>query len=125
MLILRVAELAQHLRERAGETLDLAEWLSLLAMDFMGDFEFSGGLETMRAGADVSGIRHTIEEGLSIGEALGTVPWVRALVSLLPSKKAQDFYDLAISIAERRRAAGGTSKDLMYHLVSRRAPSLV
>jgi cytochrome P450 len=123
MLVVRVNELVQHLRERAGVPLDLAEWLSLLAMDFMGDFEFSGGLETMRDGADVAGIRRTIEEGLSIQEALGMVPWVRGLITLLPSKKAQDFYDLGLSIAERRRAAGGTSKDLMYHLVSRSAPS--
>jgi cytochrome P450 len=91
---------------------------SLLALDIMGDFAFSGLFNNMRAGADTTHTRHGIEEAIATGEALGTIPWTRALVLKLSNTKNNAALEMARAVAEKRKAQGARTRDLFYYLVS-------
>jgi cytochrome P450 len=84
----------------------------------MGDFAFSGLFNTMRAGADTTHTRHAIEEAIAMGEALGTIPWTRALVLKLSGTKNNAALEMARAVVEKRKAQGAPTRDLFYYLVS-------
>lgn len=51
----RATQLAEQLEARAGTVVNLVDWMSYFAFDFMGDMAFGGGFELMRDG-DKEGI---------------------------------------------------------------------
>jgi cytochrome P450 len=89
---------------RTGQTVDLAEWVSLLALDFMGDFAYGGAFNTMKAGVDHAGVRKIGEHGLAALDILGTVPWVRWILLAFPPKETEEMLSSSLAIAGRRRA---------------------
>jgi hypothetical protein len=95
---------------------------SLLALDFMGDFAYGGAFNTMRSGEDTSRVRKGAEKGVSLMEALGTVPWVRPFVLALPQNSARAMMQASLRVAEARRTQGASARDLFYYLVRVRAP---
>jgi hypothetical protein len=102
---------------RTGQTVDLAEWASLLALDFMGDFAYSGAFNTMKAGADLAGVRKIGEHGVMALEILGTIPWIRPITLAFPQKQAKKMLSTSLAFAERRKAQGASVRDLFYYLV--------
>jgi cytochrome P450 len=114
----RVAELVENLTSRCGQVVDLALWVSLLTLDFMGDFAYGGAFNNMKDGADSSGMRSITAGAALISEALGTIPWVRPFVLTLPQTQAKVLNDASLGVAERRKAKGASARDLFYYLVS-------
>jgi hypothetical protein len=90
----------------------------MFALDFMGDFAYSGAFNTMRAGADTARTRKENEEALALIEALGAIPWVRVLVLKLSIRKRTAALETSLAVAEKRKAQGAPTRDLFYYLVS-------
>jgi cytochrome P450 len=89
----------------------------------MGDFAYSGAFNTMRAGEDTAHTHKGIEVYLAITEALGTIPWTRAILLKLPIKKRRAALAASLAVAEKRKAQGALTRDLFYYLVSNSTPS--
>jgi cytochrome P450 len=117
LMFARVAELVETLATRCGAPVDLAEWLSLFTVDFMGDFAYGGAFNTMKAGADTQGVRRAGEDALSMVETLGTVAWVRPLMLALPRIGRKKIRAAALAVTEQRKAKSASARDLFYYLV--------
>ncbi|SJL03470.1 uncharacterized protein ARMOST_06826 [Armillaria ostoyae] len=65
--------------------ISLSHWISLWAIDVMGDMSFSGGFETMAAGKDTEGWIEVLHMGTLFVGVLGQVPWMRDIIALAPS----------------------------------------
>jgi hypothetical protein len=85
----------------------------------MSDFAYSGAFNTMRAGADSARIRKGMEETLALSEALGTIPWIRALTVKISMRRSETAFKLSLDVAEKRKAKGASARDLFYYSVKR------
>jgi hypothetical protein len=94
----------------------------MFALDFMGDFAYSGVFNTMRAGADTDHIRENMEQAIVMGEAIGTIPWIRALVLKLSMQKSRVALESSLAVAETRMAQGASARDLFCYLVCVSSP---
>ncbi|KAJ7577377.1 cytochrome P450 [Mycena floridula] len=97
------------------QAVDLSHWLSLWATDTMGDMSFSGGFESMAAGADTEGWIGILNTGVFAVGVLGQVPWMRDMVAALPQPGAivtfQKF--IAEKVREIRRRQSGVAVDIL------------
>ncbi|KAF8075261.1 cytochrome P450 [Lyophyllum atratum] len=73
-----------HAQSTDGQIIDLSHWISLWAMDNMGDMSFSGGFETMAAGKDVEGWMKMFNVGSIFVGIAGQAPWIGGLIAFLP-----------------------------------------
>jgi hypothetical protein len=117
LLQVRVAQLGTALAARAGQPLDLAEWLGFLALDFMGSFSFSGAFDFLARGEDSAGFHALLMKSLASWEALGTIPWCRALVLSLPKTGTNSYRDFARRMIRNRVQNGSQHRDVFYYLV--------
>jgi hypothetical protein len=60
------------------------------------------------------------QEGVAMGDVVGTLPWLRPLVWVLPQTKLLRLREVSMAAAQARRAAGSTARDLMSYLVRTR-----
>jgi hypothetical protein len=95
---------------------DLAEWFSLMAMDFMGDFAYGGMFNFMKDGQDVTGFKQMIEDGVGFTEVLGSIPWIRPIFLTLPTP-THAMFEAAHTVGQRRKQRGTTVKDLFYYVL--------
>jgi cytochrome P450 len=114
----RVSELIHNLsiRSESNHQIDLAEWISFMALDFMGDFAYGGMFTFMRDGKDVTGFRQILEDGVGFTEILGAVSWVRPIFVALPTP-THAMFDAASTVGHRRKQRGTTVKDLFYYVL--------
>jgi cytochrome P450 len=112
----RVRTLLAQLDAHAGQSIDIAEWLGFVTMDFMGDFACGGAFDATARGEDKDGFHALAITALRALEALGAVPWLRALVARAPSD-ANKFLAMAMGVLHKRRAEGSSVRDLFHHLV--------
>ncbi|KAJ7508590.1 high nitrogen upregulated cytochrome P450 monooxygenase 2 [Mycena galericulata] len=105
---------------------DLAEWVSFFAYDFMGDMAFGGGFELMREG-DVNGIWKMMEGGVRVQAYTQHVPWASPFFYGLPGmgKKAEKLIRFVVHMAKTRQQRGValTGEDLSSHLLDEINPS--
>jgi cytochrome P450 len=117
MLRKRTDQLVKALSGRTGQRIDMAEWASFMSFDFMGDFAYGGAFNFIEDGVDKQGIRHMVERGAGMPGVLGCIPWVRPIVTALPTKTNM-LFRMAAQIVHSRKAAGATeAKDLIYYMV--------
>ncbi|KAF8068996.1 cytochrome P450 [Lyophyllum atratum] len=79
----RTSQLLEILSNKK-ETISMSHWISLWAVDVMGDMSFSGGFETMAAGKDPEGWMEVLHMGVLFIGVLGQVPWMRGILALTP-----------------------------------------
>jgi cytochrome P450 len=115
----RLVQLTEQLDARVGKPLDLAEWMSFLSVDFMGDFAYGGMFNSVTQGVDHAGVHDAGVVLLGASETLGTLPWLRPIVARLIQYRPPAFRDLAIRVVESRQEKGTSFRDLFYYLVSR------
>ncbi|KAJ7653938.1 cytochrome P450 [Mycena polygramma] len=118
MLIRRVAQLVEALGGEKGRSIDLSQWLSFFAFDFMGDIAFGGGFELMRDG-DKDGLWHKMERGIYLPALTQQIPWSIDFITYLP-KIGQEMKALgkfAFDQAKRRLQEGSVHNDLFYYLI--------
>jgi hypothetical protein len=114
----RIDQLMSQLSTRFGQPIDIAQWLGFLSIDFMGDFSYGGAFDLLQDGQDENGYQDIMRGFLSIGELLGTIPWIKPLALRLPkSSGVQKMFSLANNTVEKRTGRGSTIRDLFYYLV--------
>ncbi|KAJ7052211.1 high nitrogen upregulated cytochrome P450 monooxygenase 2 [Mycena amicta] len=123
----RVALLLEQLDEFASlgnGTVNIAEWFSYFAVDFMGDMAFGGGFEMLRDGGDRDGTFSVIKSGLKrVATAImAHIPWLGPTVEAILGANGllKRLRRLAQVCAKNRIASGPketTGKDLWYHLM--------
>ncbi|KAJ7822180.1 high nitrogen upregulated cytochrome P450 monooxygenase 2 [Mycena olivaceomarginata] len=110
----------------ANSPVDLAEWISFFAYDFMGDMAFGGGFELMREG-DVNGMWKMMEGGVRVQAYTQHVPWAAPFFYGLPGmgKKAEQLIRFVVRMAKTRvqRGLALTGEDLSSHLLDESSPS--
>ncbi|KAL5514477.1 hypothetical protein ACEPAG_2565 [Sanghuangporus baumii] len=114
-----IGELEKRSVKNGISSVNLAEWISFFATDFMGDMAFGGGFELMRDGGDKDGIWTLIESGLRSSAIYQHLPWITPLLFRLPFAK-QNLLQLrkfGVQCASERKAKGSVTKDLFYHLI--------
>ncbi|RDB27055.1 hypothetical protein Hypma_005050 [Hypsizygus marmoreus] len=112
---------AQALVDRLGmlpQPIDLSFWISLFALDFMGDMAFGGGFEMLRAGGDPDGMQVMFDKFTVSLSMLCQVPWAAPTMQRLPflSKNILKLRQFAVDWGTSRAKRGSTTKDLWYHL---------
>ncbi|EIN14547.1 cytochrome P450 [Punctularia strigosozonata HHB-11173 SS5] len=119
MLNNRVSQLVRALDKRKGGSVNLADWLSFMAFDFMGDFAFDGLFNLLQAGEDKAKLMQSIGDGLRFQELLGTIPWIRDFYHLFApsSSSAKRFYKAGADVLQARMARGQTTKGLFYYIL--------
>ncbi|KXN80941.1 Cytochrome P450 67, partial [Leucoagaricus sp. SymC.cos] len=100
-------------------TVSLSHWVSLWALDVMGDMSFSGGFETLAAGKDVEGWMEVLHMGVLFVGVLGQVPWMRDLIALAPSPgPILTFQKFAgKKVEETKQNTGGNRSDILSIIV--------
>jgi cytochrome P450 len=118
LLHYRVSELIHNLSVRSGNNrqVDLAEWLSFMALDFMGDFAYGSVFHFMRDGEDLTGFKRMVEDGVGFTELIGAMPWVRPIFVALPTP-THTLFEAAHTVGQRRKQRGTTVKDLFYYIL--------
>ncbi|KAF9269323.1 high nitrogen upregulated cytochrome P450 monooxygenase 2 [Marasmius fiardii PR-910] len=129
----RLLQLQEKLDDRAaltGKSVDLAQWLSFFAYDFMGDMAFGAAFELMRDG-DVQGLWKMMEDGIGILVLTQHVPWLSKLVFSVPgvgsalgsaAMKLEDFVNR--TAAERqRRGSAMMGEDISTYLLDEGSPN--
>ncbi|KAG5719737.1 hypothetical protein E4T56_gene18554 [Termitomyces sp. T112] len=111
---IRTTQVLEILAKRK-ETVSLSHWISLWAIDVMGDMSFSGGFETLAAGKDVEGWMNVLHTGVLFVGVLGQVPWMRDLIALAPSPgPILAFQKFAgKKVEETRQKTGGNRNDIL------------
>ncbi|KAF7320582.1 hypothetical protein HMN09_00142500 [Mycena chlorophos] len=105
---------------KGKQEVDLAQWLSYLPADFMGDIAFGGGFELLRDGEDRDGIYTLIKLGVKAMSIQAQIPWIAPTLNLVPAaleilRRLHAFG--AARAAERMKVGPKTHKDLWYHLM--------
>ncbi|KAF8806812.1 cytochrome P450 [Phlegmacium glaucopus] len=94
---------------------NLSHWVSLWAMDIMGDMSFSGGFETLASGRDTEGWMEILQMGVFFLGILGQVPWTRDVIAMLPQPGPiitfQNF--VARKVVETKAKNDGIKQDLL------------
>ncbi|KAH8835133.1 cytochrome P450 [Flagelloscypha sp. PMI_526] len=110
----RTAQLSDILQTKTGPV-DLSYWLSLWAMDIMGDTSFSGGFEKMAAGRDVEGWIEQLATGVMAVTVLGQVPWIGSLLGVLPEPTAMYVFTQLTKqkVEETRKQQEGARADIL------------
>ncbi|KAL5514428.1 hypothetical protein ACEPAG_2516 [Sanghuangporus baumii] len=112
----RVLQLTEELEKRAAtkQTVNITEWMSFFAFDFMGDMAFGGSFELMRDG-DTRGLWRMMDERVQSMAWQMHIPWATRMFLKLPSK-VEAFRRFTIECALQRMKNGSSVKDLFYHL---------
>jgi hypothetical protein len=115
----RLTQFINALASRAGTPLDLAAWFGYFSTDFMGDFAYGGVFELMACGADDAKLHETGVGMLHFMEIVGTLPWLRPLISqLIQYGSEPEFFASARRVVTKRTQEGSSVRDLFYYLVS-------
>lgn len=117
MVHARLTQLLDSLAKRAGQTLDLSEWIGYFVLDVMGDFAFGGIYEFLKRGADYNGVHELMIKFTHVEEFFGTTPWTRALFNIASSSQATEMKRISLEVAKKRMAEGSQVRDLVYYLV--------
>ncbi|KAG6853238.1 hypothetical protein C0991_005825 [Blastosporella zonata] len=114
----RVGQLVELLTARAGQTVDIAKWISWFAYDVMNDMAFGDEVEMMQT-QDGLGLWQVMEDSHPSGLFLGHLPWLASLAQEIPTiaGKVNAFREHSRLRVLRRLRAGPTHKDLFYHLM--------
>jgi hypothetical protein len=133
LLAVRVSELSNRLSDFSGtrQVVDVAKWLTLFALDFMGDFAWggTGKFNFMRSSVGRTAgdgentnneIVKAMHDGLVALSVFGLVPWVRPILHTLPVNRVTGMLEKSRAVWKRRRAREHKTdeRDLFYHLVS-------
>ncbi|CAL1708242.1 unnamed protein product [Somion occarium] len=113
-----VDELVQALDVK--QEVDISDWMTFVAFDFMGEMIFSTEFGMIKAGKDTTGIWHALEEGTFAAGILSHIPWIFDFLKHLP-QGGSAFAVLQIigaRIAKQRIEAGSSKRDLFHYLVS-------
>ncbi|KAI0812259.1 cytochrome P450 [Irpex lacteus] len=123
----KVKQLVKELeaRSKRGDTIDISMFMSCFAFDFMGSVIFAQDFGMIKAGGDVHGFWHLLEEGVSIAGALGHVPWMIPILTLIPGSDEgmKKLIKFGQGLAQARVKAGSQRKDLIYYLMSEDDPT--
>ncbi|KAJ7266574.1 cytochrome P450 [Mycena rebaudengoi] len=119
-LIRRVNQLVETLKSQDTPTIDISQWFSFFAFDFMGDIAFGGGFELVRDG-DKDELWHQLESGLYLSALLMHIPWSVDFLRSMPmmGRKAKAFGRFASAQAKKRLEEGSLHDDLFYYLVDK------
>ncbi|PPQ83271.1 hypothetical protein CVT25_004010 [Psilocybe cyanescens] len=128
ILRVRVDQLVDALQDlsKTNAQVDLAEWMSSFAYDFMGDMAFGGFFELMRDG-DVDGLWKLMEAGIRVNAYSQHIPWAAPVLYALPGlgKASARLIDFVTAMANKRiqRGMAFTGEDLSSHLLDEVSPS--
>ncbi|GLB42458.1 putative high nitrogen upregulated cytochrome P450 monooxygenase 2 [Lyophyllum shimeji] len=97
---------------------DLSKWLSLFALDFMGDMAFGQDFGLLRTGQDREDIRSMFDDFMLPVSVLAVVPWAVSAMQRLPfvSRNVLKLRRFAVDHGMARIKQGAEKKDLWYHL---------
>ncbi|KAJ7086454.1 cytochrome P450 [Mycena belliarum] len=117
LLVGRVAQLIDVLKEQKGRTIDVSRWFSFFSFDFMGDLAFGGGFELMREG-DKDRLWITLERGLAFPSLVQHIPWCTMFLRHTPmvGRDMRALAKFAAEQAQRRLQEGSVHNDLFYFL---------
>ncbi|TEB30428.1 high nitrogen upregulated cytochrome P450 monooxygenase 2 [Coprinellus micaceus] len=121
MLRSRAGMMGSRLDEICGEgvgRVDLTEWTSFFAFDFMGDIAFTSDFSLLQNG-DVNGFVRDMEEAQSLPTIVQHVPWLAKITRVTPflGTKLRKFGGFALEQAKKRAGKPMLKKDLFYHLI--------
>ncbi|RDB16896.1 hypothetical protein Hypma_002424 [Hypsizygus marmoreus] len=114
----RVDQLVENLTQRAGQTVDLAQWLSWFTYDVMNDLAFGRGAELMQ-NEDAGGLWHLMKNAMPTALLVGHLPWLAEYYIRIPAvaNAFKLFIYFALERVKQRYTEGPTHKDLFYHLM--------
>jgi cytochrome P450 len=99
---------------------DAQRWLSLMALDWMGDFAWGGLFHAVAAGKDEVGFGALGARSVQLTDVVGTIPWVGPLFMLLLPARTRALRDAAQEVVNRRMRDGARTRDLFTVLVRAR-----
>ncbi|KAI0046133.1 cytochrome P450 [Auriscalpium vulgare] len=117
-LLRRATQLFRKL-EGQKETVDMAEWISFFAFDFMGDMAFGGGFEMLQdPQGDRDILRNHIKNAMRTVAIISQVPWGASTLRTFPvfSRDLLAMRAFGVKFATQRVKSGSQVKDLWYHL---------
>ncbi|KAJ8087736.1 hypothetical protein PM082_006573 [Marasmius tenuissimus] len=118
IIVEKAAQLAEGLNARTKSEVDLGQWLSFFAFDFMADMMFGGGSGLLLDGKDTHGAMEVIRKGMGITQTMSHLPWFSHLARNIPaiSENVNRLRAFGIDWCTRRIQNGAEKKDLWYHL---------
>ncbi|CCM00869.1 uncharacterized protein FIBRA_02915 [Fibroporia radiculosa] len=102
---------------KSGLRLNLSQWISFFAFDFMGDFVFGGGFDLMQD-CDKHGILNLLSDGMYLPSLTQHIPWCLKGVLSMPgvAMSMKSLAQFAHRETARRIKEGAVFDDLFYHL---------
>jgi cytochrome P450 len=96
---------------------DAQRWLSLMALDWMGDFAWGGLFHALADGKDDVGFGALGVRTVQVIQVVGTIPWVGPLFMLLLPARTRALDNAAQDVVNRRVREGARTRDLFTVLV--------
>ncbi|EKM50335.1 uncharacterized protein PHACADRAFT_201174 [Phanerochaete carnosa HHB-10118-sp] len=114
-----VGDLVSGLKERVGGPVDIADWMSLFAYDFMGRIAFTYEYNMLKLGKDTHGLRQMVENCFFDLRWIAHIPWFIPLLKFMPGagKDLDDLKAAGTKVALHRVSLGSTRPDLFHHLM--------
>ncbi|KAK7678305.1 hypothetical protein QCA50_018653 [Cerrena zonata] len=118
-LVVGIHELLDELVKRQDTTIDISEWLSFTATDFMGRMTFSTSFDMVKLGHDSIGIIKPVEEITYQSNIIAQIPWIIPYLMWLPQgrKALNQGPRLGGDMVRKRRSLGADTRDLYYYLM--------
>ncbi|KAF8258328.1 cytochrome P450 [Lactarius quietus] len=131
LLMKRVRQLTSCLEDRvnasdqkAGVVLDVVQWFTYFATDFMGDAMFGGGFELMKTEGRNDGVRPLIDLAIHLRAIFSHVSYIIPFLAAIPDKNGafRRVYEFSKEKVAQRLKSGTETKDLFYHLSGEEMP---
>ncbi|EKM50334.1 uncharacterized protein PHACADRAFT_264951 [Phanerochaete carnosa HHB-10118-sp] len=114
-----VSDLISGLNERVDRPVDIAEWMSLFGLDFMGRMAFTYDYNNLKEGRDTHGFHEMIVKSLLDLRWISHIPWAIPFLKLVPgaSKNWDDMKAAGDKVALHRVNLDSSRPDLFHHLM--------
>ncbi|KAH6904490.1 high nitrogen upregulated cytochrome P450 monooxygenase 2 [Coprinopsis sp. MPI-PUGE-AT-0042] len=124
ILVTRLEEVTNEASDKVGRV-DLAQWASYFAFDFMGDIAFASDFSLLQEG-DKHGFVKNMENAHFLPTIAQHIPWIAKVTRVTPwvGRHLQKFGGFALEQAKKRSATTMMHKDLFYHLIQATDPEL-
>ncbi|CAL1710751.1 unnamed protein product [Somion occarium] len=115
-----VSELLQELEKRQGDVVDISQWISFIAFDFMGSLVFGNPFGMVKAGKDTAGLAEIIDTLAYVSNVMSHIPWVWPFLTQIPGGDAPlEVARTACKnlVAKRVKSTNTNKRDLYHYLL--------
>ncbi|KDQ55994.1 hypothetical protein JAAARDRAFT_36785 [Jaapia argillacea MUCL 33604] len=119
VIIKNARDLVKALRKRESEVVDISQWMSYFAFNFMGEMAFGSDFGIIKDGHDVHGYCRMVETGVKFSTVAANIPWAIPFLRWLPgpANASHRMRQFGREMVLRRKSFVSVKRDLFHYLL--------